>query len=226
MEPNTKVALLAGASGLVGSSCLRLLLQSPLYIKVIILVRKALPVQHPKLEQLVLDFDNLANYRDQLKADDIYCCLGTTIKKAGSKENFYKVDYTYVYQLATITASNQATQFLFVTALGANANSSIFYSKVKGQIETSVQALPFRAIHIFQPSLLMGNRTEKRAGESLAQTIMPKLNFLLVGGLRKYRPVQAEAVAKAMLIAAQQDVLGLYFHPSHKIIQVAPEVKL
>ena len=225
MEPKTKVALLAGASGLVGSYCLRLLLQSSRYNKVIILVRKALPMQHPKLEQLVLDFDDLAKYRDQLKADDIYCCLGTTIKKAGSKENFYKVDYTYVYQLAAATASNQASQFLLVTALGADASSRIFYSKVKGQIEAAVQALPFRAIHIFQPSLLMGDRTEKRAGESLAQTIMPKLNFLLVGGLRKYRPVKAEDVAKAMVAAAKQDVLGLHFHPSDKIIQDAQEVR-
>jgi uncharacterized protein YbjT (DUF2867 family) len=183
-------------------------------------------MQHPKLEQLVVDFDNLANYREQLKANDIYCCLGTTIKQAGSKENFYKVDYTYVMELAKMAAANQATQFLLVTALGADAHSRIFYSKVKGQIEAAVQALPFRAIHIFQPSLLMGNRKEKRAGESLAQIIMPKLNFLLVGGLRKYRPVQAEDVAQAMVMAAQQELLGLHVHPSDKIIQYTQEVKL
>jgi len=195
------------------------LLQSNRYSKVVAVVRKTLPLQHPKLEQLIIDFNKLDQYQTQLKADDVYCCLGTTIKQAGSNENFFKVDYTYVYKLATITAANSAAQFLLITALGADASSVIFYSKVKGQIENAVKSLSFRAIHIFQPSLLLGNRTNKRTGESIAQTLMPKIDFLLVGGLRKYRSVPAEAVAKAMLHAAQQEATGLHYHPSDKILR-------
>jgi len=219
MPETSKVALIAGASGMVGSDCLQLLMQSNRYSKVIAVVRTALPLQHPKLEQLVVNFNNLEQYQAQLIADDVYCCLGTTIKQAGSNENFFKVDYTYVYKLATITSANAATQFLLVTALGADANSVIFYSKVKGQIENAVKMLSFRAIHIFQPSLLLGNRSDKRTGESIAQMVMPKLQFLLIGGLRKYRPVPAQTVAKAMVQAAQQDATGHYYHPSDKILQ-------
>jgi len=226
MPETQKVALIAGASGLVGSYCLQFLLQSEQYNKVIALVRHNLPVQHPKLEQLVVDFDQLNQYKSQLKADDVYCCLGTTIKQAGSNENFFKVDYAYVYQLAALTSANAASQFLLVSAMGADANSVIFYSKVKGQIENAVKTLTFRAIHIFQPSLLLGNRTEKRTGESMAQALMPKFSFLLVGGLRKYRPVAAADVAKAMVLTAQQNITGLHYYPSDKIIKEAQKVLL
>ena len=205
MSPTPKTALIAGASGLVGSYCLRLLLQSERYAKVIAIGRSALPMQHPKLEQLIVDFNRLDNYRHSLIADDIYCCLGTTIKQAGSRDNFYQVDFTYVKKLAAITSANFASQFLVVSSLGANAQSPIFYSKVKGQMEEAVKPMPFLAVHIFQPSLLVGPRRQKRPGERLAQLILPRLNFLFLGPLKKYRPVTAENVAKAMLHAAMQD---------------------
>lgn len=217
MITSRKTALIAGASGLVGSFCLQLLLQSNRYSKVITIGRSKLPVQHPKLEQLMVDFNKLEDYRPNLMADDIYCCLGTTIKKAGSKENFYQVDYTYVVNLAAITSSNPGSQFLVVSSLGANANSGIFYSRVKGEMEHAIKALPFRSIHIFQPSLLLGPRSEKRLGEKLAQAILPKLNFLLSGPLRQYRAVPAEEVARAMLGAAQPDITGVHVHSSAQI---------
>jgi uncharacterized protein YbjT (DUF2867 family) len=219
MSPTQKTALIAGASGLVGSYCLRLLLQSSRYAKVIAIGRNALPMQHPKLEQLVVDFNRLDNYRHSLIADDIYCCLGTTIKQAGSKENFYQVDFTFVRKLAVITAANFASQFLVVTALGANPASPIFYNRVKGQLEEAIKPLPFLAVHIFQPSLLLGPRNQKRMGEQTAQLLLPRLSFLLWGPLKKYRPVHAEMVARAMLHAAMQDGAGVCLHPSDKIQQ-------
>lgn len=221
MLPSDKTALIIGASGLAGSFCLRLLLQSNRYEKVIAVNRKALPMQHPRLRQLIIDFDQLPTYKHSLIADDIYVTLGTTIKQAGSNENFYKVDFTYVVQLAQITAANGAAQFLVVSALGANAQSPVFYSKVKGQMEEAVKQLPFRSIHIFQPSLLLGLREEKRLGETVAAVVLNKLDFLMVGPLRKYKAVEAADVAKAMVYAARQESAGLTLHPSGKIKQEA-----
>jgi len=221
MVPSEKTALIVGASGLVGSFCLRLLLQSNRYEKVIAVGRKPLPMQHPRLRQLVVDFDILDTYKHSLIADDIYCALGTTIKEAGSKENFYKVDFTYVVQLAQITAANKANQFLVVSALGASAQSSVFYSRVKGQMEAAVKSMTFPGIHIFQPSLLLGPRQEKRLGESAASVVMQKMSFLLVGPLGKYKAVEAADVAKAMLYAALQDDTGIKIHSSEKIKQEA-----
>jgi uncharacterized protein YbjT (DUF2867 family) len=226
MSQAQKTALIAGASGLVGSYCLRLLLQSERYAKVIAIARRALPMQHPKLEQLVVDFDRLDNYRHSLIADDIYCCLGTTIKQAGSKEKFSLVDFTYVKKLAAITSANFASQFLVVSSLGANPASPIFYSRVKGQMEEAVKPMPFLAVHIFQPSLLLGARPQKRFGEQVAQVVMPRLNFLFQGPLKKYRPVGADQVARAMLLAAMQDGAGVCIHTSDKIEKEAQQLIL
>ncbi|MGV3589323.1 MAG: oxidoreductase [Adhaeribacter sp.] len=221
-----KTALIAGASGLVGSYCLRLLLQSNRYDKVIAIGRKALPMQHPKLRQLIIDFNKLDTYKHSLIADDIYCCLGTTIKEAGSKENFYKVDHTYVVNLAAITSANFASQFLVVSSLGANANSPIFYSRVKGQMENTVKPLPFLGVHIFQPSLLLGPRQQKRLGEKIGAVLMKTVGFLLVGPLKKYKAIAAEDVAKAMLYAATQDGAGIKIHDSETIRKEAALLNL
>ena len=216
----TRTALIAGASGLVGSHLLRLLLQSERYSQVISVGRRELPLIHPKLDQQVVDFDDLKKYKSELVADDVFCCLGTTIKKAGSKEAFYKVDHTYVLRLAEITLEKNATQFLVVSAMGANAGSMIFYNKVKGEMERDVQQLGFPTIHIFQPSLLLGEREEHRTGEEMGAMLMKPLSRLMLGPLRKYRPIQAETVAKAMLQAAAKDQQGTHTYPSDQIQQV------
>ncbi|RNI29862.1 oxidoreductase [Rufibacter immobilis] len=218
---SAKTALIAGASGLVGGHCLQLLLQSPRYNKVISIGRKTLPVEHPKLQQLTVDFDHLEKHRHSLIADDVYCCLGTTIKKAGSKENFRKVDYQYVVNLAKVTSGHFATQFLVVSALGADGGSSIFYNQVKGEMEQAVKALPFTAVHIFQPSLLLGDRQEFRLGEKAAEVFMKGFGFLFKGPLNKYRAIEARTVAKAMLEAAKQDGGGVLVHPSEQMQQYA-----
>ncbi|WP_242927818.1 oxidoreductase [Pontibacter vulgaris] len=213
----TRNALIAGASGLVGGHCLQLLLNSERYSQVISIGRRDLPVIHPKLDQRVIDFDNMERYATELAADDVYCCLGTTIKKAGSKDAFYKVDHTYVTKLAEITLQKQASQFLVVSAMGADAGSMIFYNQVKGKMEEHVMELGFETVHIFRPSLLLGEREEHRAGEEFAAKIMKPLQGLMVGPLRKYKPVQAETVAKAMLYAASLNQTGNHIHPSDEI---------
>src|SRR5688572_23842014 len=125
----SKTALIAGATGLVGHQCLRLLLADNRYDKVIAIGRRPVELEHPKLHQKIVDFDTLDQYQPDLNADDVYCCLGTTIKKAGSKSIFFKVDFTYVTKLASLASANGASQFLVVSAMGADAGSSIFYNK-------------------------------------------------------------------------------------------------
>ena len=212
-----RTALIAGASGLVGGHCLNLLLQSDRYSQVTSIGRHDLPLIHPKLEQKVVDFNKLKTASAALVADDVFCCLGTTIKKAGSKDAFYKVDHTYVVELAKITSQKGASQFLVVSAMGADASSMFFYNKVKGEMERDVQQQEFDAVHIFRPSLLLGEREEKRSGEEWASKIMKPLSNLMVGPLKNYKPIEAETVAKAMVYAAAQDHKGKFTHSSDDI---------
>ncbi|ARS36400.1 oxidoreductase [Pontibacter actiniarum] len=219
-----RTALIAGASGLVGGHLLSLLLKSERYSQVISIGRHELPLIHPKLDQQVIDFDKMRGYAADLTADDVFCCLGTTIKKAGSKENFYKVDHTYVVQLAEITAQRGAVQFLVVSAMGADTGSMFFYNKTKGEMERDVQQQPFNALHFFRPSLLLGEREEHRGGEEFASKVMKPLSGLMVGPLEKYKPIEAETVAKAMLQAAREEKPGRHIHLSDDIAHVGAKL--
>jgi len=200
-----KIAVLAGASGLIGKQLMYKLLESTFYQKVIVLVRKEIPIKHSKIEQLVIDFDHLAHYQEQLQANDFFCCLGTTMKKAGSKDAFYKVDFTYCLELAKTASQNHAKSFNLVSAIGSDANSSIYYSKVKGDLEKALEELHFPQLNIFQPSILIGNRVEFRLGERIGIGIAQVISPLLIGGLQKYKPIYAAQVANAMMNAAQRD---------------------
>ncbi|OGX86661.1 oxidoreductase [Hymenobacter lapidarius] len=212
-----KTALLAGATGLIGSHLLPLLLESERYAKVIVVGRKAVPTVHPKLTQVVTDLDKLEDVRLQLIADDVFCCLGTTMKQAGSKEAFYRVDYLFVVKVAALTAGNFASQFMVVSSLGADAESGVYYSKVKGEMEAAVRQLPFRAVHIFRPSLLLGDRPQPRLGERIGAAVLGVLKPLMRGPLEKYRPVTGATVAAAMLRAAGEDGGGVCIHLSDEI---------
>ena len=207
-----KTALLAGATGLVGSALLPLLLASERYAKVIVVGRRAVAVQHPKLMQVVTDLGQLEAERLRLIADDVYCCLGTTMRQAGSKEAFFEVDFLYVVKLAAITAANFAAQFLVVSALGADPESRFYYNQVKGEMETTVRQTPFRAIHIFRPSLLLGVRAAPRLGERIGGWLLAAVRPLLRGRWQKYRPIAAPTVAQAMLRAAEDDGGGVRVH--------------
>ena len=217
---NTRKALLLGASGLIGSHCLDLLLQDEAYDEVITLVRKSLPQTHPKLTQHIVNFDYLQEHAAWLKAGDVFCCLGTTIKKAGSQEAFRKVDFSYAYEAAQLAIENGAEHFLLVSSLGADANSSVFYSRVKGELEIAISALPFTAVSLFQPSLLLGERAEFRFGERLAEPVAKALSFLLLGPLRKYRAIEARTVAAAMIKIAKSQSQGVKVYESDRIQEI------
>ncbi len=165
---SAKKALLAGASGLIGGYCLQYLLQDPNYSRIILLTRNKLPVDHPKCEQHQVEFNELSGYAKVMTADHVFCCLGTTMKNAGSREAFRRVDFEYPLEIARITRQNGAGTFLLVSALNADPNSKIFYNRVKGEVEEAIQALNFPTTFIFRPSLLLGERKENRPGRKSA----------------------------------------------------------
>lgn len=162
-----KTAVIAGGSGLIGGKLLQLLLSSDRYSRVIGLTRSELG-SHPKLVEIKTDGTDLDSILTG-GIDDVFCCLGTTMAKAGSKEKFYQVDYTYPFELHRTTLGQGAKQFLIVTALGASKKSPVYYNRVKGEIEEAVSGLGFSSLHIFRPSLLMGQRQESRMGEDAAK---------------------------------------------------------
>ena len=207
-------AIVAGSTGLIGSQLTGLLLEDSYYEKVIVLSRKPQTLNHPKLRSVIINFDQLGNYSDALQGDDIYCCLGTTIKVAGSKEAFYKVDHDYPLSLAAIAKAGGAKQYLIVTALGSDKNSSIFYNKVKGEVEEDLKKIGFESLHIFQPSMLMGPRTEKRSGEEIGQSVMRFLGFLIP---KKFKVIESIRVARAMLAVAKMEQKGINVHDSAKL---------
>lgn len=217
-----KVALVAGATGLVGRHLVEILCKSNLYDEVKILSRRKLDLQYNKIKYvLVENFDLIVNEKDQLKADDVFCCLGTTIKTAGSKEKFYQVDYEYPVKIGEIAFANQAQQYLLISALGANATSSIFYNKVKGEVEKAIEKIGFQTLHIFRPSILVGKRKENRIGEKIGKALMQTFSPLMLAGLKKYKPIKAITVAMAMHNCASQKASGVQIHESDEIKQLA-----
>ncbi len=216
-----KTALVFGATGLVGSHLVQFLLLHPAYEKVVVFVRKPLPLEHQKLVQQIINFDKPESFRHLLKGDDLFCCLGTTMARAGSREAFFKVDFTYAYQAARMAADNKVNQLLLVSSVGASADSIFYYSRVKGQLENAVQKLKFWSIHIFRPSVLLGQRNENRFGEEIAGRLGRIIDRFTGGMLNQYRPIEADVVAKAMVSAAQGLKPGLYFYASHWLQKLA-----
>lgn len=210
-------ALVLGATGLIGKEVVQMLLNSSKYEQVTVLVRKNLLFQHAKLKQVAVNFDELDRYESYFAVDDVYSCLGTTIKKAKTKENFKRVDYDYTLHAAKIAEKQGVKNFLTVTAMGANSKSMFFYNRVKGDVEQELQKLHIKGIHIFRPSLLLGERQEFRFGEKVAEGITRVFSFLFVGPLRKYKPISGKQVALGMYITALQQKPGVHIYESDVI---------
>ncbi|HEX9653046.1 MAG TPA: oxidoreductase [bacterium] len=197
--PRNKRALLLGASGLTGGHLLRILLADDRYDHITTLGRKPLSLEHRKLQQAVIDFDHSNRHQGFFQVDEVFCCLGTTINKAGSRENFFKVDHTYPLECARMAKGAGARSFIIVTSLGAHSRSRNFYLRTKGSLEEELKRLNFERLIIVRPSLLLGERHERRLLESVGISMMPALAFLLVGPLRQYRAIAAEKVAWCMV---------------------------
>lgn len=206
-----KTALVAGATGLVGSQLVTTLLEDERYGTVKALSRRPLTAMHPRLENYLIDFDALSQYSEELKADDIFCCLGSTMKTAGSREAFEKVDYHYPLGLAQRCRELGATQYLLVSALGANPRASVYYNRVKGRIEEAAIKVGYESTHIFRPSLLVGPREEYRSGEAAAKWFFRHFSFLVPS---KYKAIASIKVARAMAHFARSGEPGVHIHES------------
>jgi uncharacterized protein YbjT (DUF2867 family) len=210
----SKTALLVGTTGLSGSQLLELLLVDNNYSKVIAISRKPLEKTNPKLENLVCGLSELESHSSSLKADDVFCCLGTTMKNAKTKEAFRAVDYVAPLAIAKMTKAFGAKKYLLISALGANKNSSIFYNQVKGEVEAAIAEVGFESFHIFQPSLLTGPRNEQRIGEEAAQLFYKIFGFLIP---KKFAAIESIKVARAMMAFAKRNDKGVFTHASKEI---------
>ncbi|KHJ37134.1 N-acetyl-gamma-glutamyl-phosphate reductase [Pedobacter glucosidilyticus] len=215
-----KKAIIIGASGLIGSELLSVLLHEPAYTEVITLVRKSLNTYHPKLKEIITDFSNLSEMKENIKADVIFCCIGTTRAKTPDLNTYRKIDHDIPIEIGKIAVENQVKQYHLVSALGANAQSSNFYSKIKGETEDDLKALNIPAIHIYQPSLLRGERKEKRVGEKIALVLMKAVDPLLVGSLKKYRSIKTSVIALAMYQQSLKEDKGIFTYPSDIIKEI------
>lgn len=216
---------------MVGRELVRQLLEDGAYASVVALVRRKTGLTHPKLQEVVVDYRALVEMAGEtveeeqagephielrLAGADVFCALGTTIKKAGTQEAFRKVDYDYPLALGRLAKAQGAAQFLIVTAMGADPASRIFYSRVKGEVEEALRDLHLPVLHLFRPSLLLGKRDEFRLGERLAGMIMPGFAALL----GKYRPVHGRTVAAAMIRMAKSGEPGVHIHESNRIREI------
>lgn len=208
----SRIAVVAGATGLVGGRLLRRLLAQDEYREVRVLGRRPPSLDAGQLRFIHSDFSKLEDLDVELNVDDVFCCLGTTIRQAGSQAAFERVDYHMVVDLARAAQKSGAKRFLVVSAAGASLRSPVFYSRVKARMEEAVAALPFEAVHIVRPSLLLGERKDLRPGEWLGQLLAPLLAPFMIGPLRRYQPIQADAVAATLVKLALNGATGAHVH--------------
>lgn len=222
-------ALVAGATGLVGRHLVSLLAADPGVPWIGLPVRRPIdPValgtssgQASKLRPVVVDFERLDVHAEIFRVSQVFVCLGTTLKQAGSREAFRRVDLEYALEVARRGLEGGAADLLVVTALGADERSRFFYSRVKGELENAVSALPYRSVALFRPSLLLGEREAPRPAERVAQAVAPLLSPLLPGPLARYRPVHAREVAAAMFAVARSPTPGVRIVESDEILRLA-----
>jgi uncharacterized protein YbjT (DUF2867 family) len=192
-----KTALVIGATGLVGNELVHQLLVDDRFGAVLVFVRRSMGISHSKLQEFIINFDEPLSWSHLVKGDVLFSALGTTLKKAGSKEAQYKIDHDYQYNFAQAAAQNQVPVYVLVSSAMASTSSRIFYTRMKGELERDIQLLPFQAIHIMQPGMLQGNRKENRPGEKIGLSVIRLLNKM--GIALKQKPVPASIVAKAMI---------------------------
>ena len=199
-----KKAIVYGASGLVGSYILETLLNNANYEQVIIVVRTTLNIEHPKLKTIIGDYNSLSEVVKDIQADEIFIALGTTQKKTPDKKLYYQIDHDYPVLAAKLAKENGAKAVFLVSAIGANAKSSIFYTRMKGETEQDIINLNLDHTYIFRPSMILGDRKESRPLEKVFIGIFKFINPLFVGGMNKYKGIEAGDIAKAMVSSADQ----------------------
>jgi uncharacterized protein YbjT (DUF2867 family) len=214
------VAVVAGATGLVGRYLLEVLLEDSFYDQIVVLVRRPLDRFERKLEQRMADFENL-RASDLAGGTHLFCCLGTTMKKAGSKAAFRRVDYDYPLMLARLGQEAGALRYMLVSSVGADPDAGSFYLRVKGELERDLEAIHFEATHVFRPAVLLGRREEARGGEQWAARLSLAFEWMMAGGLSKYRPMPAGVLAASMAAAGERGEPGRHVHHYNQIVRLA-----
>jgi uncharacterized protein YbjT (DUF2867 family) len=203
-----KKAIVIGSTGMVGTELIKLLIENKDFSEIVSLVRRSGGVNHPKLNEQIIDFDKPDEWKNLVTGDVLFSTLGTTLAHAKTKENQFKIDYTYQYTVAEVAAKNGVSNYVLVSSAGASSTSAVFYSKMKGELEDAVKKLPFYVISILRPGQLDGDRKEKRTGEKAGLSVMYFLNK--IGLFRRYRPIQAVRVAQAMINASKKTNSAFY----------------
>jgi uncharacterized protein YbjT (DUF2867 family) len=217
----SQTAVVLGATGLTGNSLVTMLLHDTRFSNVKVLLRSPSLKQRPGLEPIIIDYNDEQSLATALEGDMIFCCVGTTIAKAGSQEKFREVDFNIPVRCATIARRQGVKQFLLMSSIGADTHSRYFYARTKGEVEKAIEALGFPALHIFRPSVLRGPRPEFRLGEWIGKALMMAFYFLLQGRWKKYRPIKAAHVARAMINAAVYTPSGTHVYESDAIKELA-----
>jgi len=214
-----KTALLFGSSGLVGGHLLNHLIKDINYSKIKLFVRAVPEISDPKVEIIKIDFNNLQNHKEDVIGNDCFVCIGTTKKNAPDKDEYRRVELDIPKEIAQIAKSNLINSFIFVSALYANPKSSGDYVRFKGLVEEELKRLNFPKLVVMRPSFLMGDRKEKRAGEKIGIFVFKLLSSLLLGSLKKMKPIHSETVAKAMIAVVQNDIQQTIFE-SNEIVEI------
>ncbi|MFD0977342.1 NAD(P)H-binding protein [Salinimicrobium gaetbulicola] len=199
-----KTAIILGATGLTGGLVLEKLLKDRRYDSVKLFSRSTAGINHPKIEEHLIDLFELEKYAESFTADEVYCNIGTTKSKTPNEDVYRKIDYGIPVAAAKLAKKNNIEKFLVISALGADADSKMFYNKTKGEMERDVLKAEVPETYIFQPSLIAGDRKEKRIFEAFGKHVMKVLNYLMVGPLKKYQSIHPETIAKAMIIVANE----------------------
>ncbi|TAJ12522.1 NAD-dependent epimerase/dehydratase family protein [Marinilabiliaceae bacterium JC017] len=219
-----KTAVIAGATGLIGQCLMKHLIKSYSFSRIIILSRHHLKITDPKVDVITLDFETLPDLNIHEHIDDVFCTLGSTQKKAGSKEAFRQVDFDYVVNLSRWAVRHNARSFSVVSSVGANPTSSSFYLRTKGQMETAVKQCDIPSIFIYRPSLLLGNREKTRSGEQISAKILNFIAPLLTGKFIKYRAIEATKVARVMYKMTFTQSEDIFTFESNEIEQISAEI--
>ena len=206
-----KTAIIFGSSGLIGNELFKTILLNGFYDKIKIFVRTIPEVNNPKVEIIKTDFNNLEQYKDKIKGDECFFCIGTTKKDTPDKDQYRRIEYNIPIDVAKIAKLNSINSFFYVSSIGANPNASSNYLKNKGQVEEELKNLNFNKLSIIRPSLLVGNRKSFRLGEVIITPIMNTLSIFAFGGLKKYKPIKIENVVKAMLYISKNNLKETIF---------------
>lgn len=218
MAEPPRTALLLGATGLVGSHVLRLLAHDDRWSQVVTLGRRPMDLVSANHEHHVLDFDHMTEHAEWFACDDVFCCLGTTAKQTPNTDAYRRVDLGYPFTAAQLAQSQGATQYLLVSALGADPSSRIFYNRLKGEAEQALRTVDLESLSMFRPSLLTGDRDETRLGEQVGEVVLTLTRPFLLGPLRKYRPTPAETLARVVVEVAAERPAGAHVWEADAIL--------